>query len=174
MWYWLPWLTLDIPMHDNLPERAAELAHLTDLIRTSLSLADAANPLLNRRSHSRAPLQWGRGFAATEGRKTPRPGWHRWPLQWGRGFAATEGPTRSTLHCLRWWLQWGRGFAATEGSNARHRCRDPGDASMGPWLRSHGRIERRRPPPFRPVASMGPWLRSHGRYSFPLSVVVAS
>jgi len=67
VWYWLPWLTLDIPMHDNLPERAAELAHLTDLIRTSLSLADAANPLLNRRSHSRAPLQWGRGFAATEG-----------------------------------------------------------------------------------------------------------
>ena len=39
-------------------------------------------------------LQWGRGFAATEG-----PGWTagRWPdvsLQWGRGFAATEGEAR--------------------------------------------------------------------------------
>jgi hypothetical protein len=38
-----------MPIHDNLSGRAAELAHLTDLIRTSLSLADAAIPLLRRR-----------------------------------------------------------------------------------------------------------------------------
>jgi len=31
-------------MQDSLSGRAAELAHLTDLIRTSLSLADAAIP----------------------------------------------------------------------------------------------------------------------------------
>ena len=46
MWYRLLSLTQDMPMHDNLTGRAAELAHLTDLIRTSLSLADAAIPLL--------------------------------------------------------------------------------------------------------------------------------
>ena len=36
-------------------------------------------------------------------------------------------------------------------------------ASMGPWLRSHGRPTAcfRRPPSC--GASMGPWLRSHGR-----------
>jgi hypothetical protein len=38
-----------MPIHDNLSGRAAELAYLTDLIRTSLSLADAAIPLLRRR-----------------------------------------------------------------------------------------------------------------------------
>lgn len=34
-------------MQDSLSGRAAELAHLTDLIRASLSLADAAIPLIN-------------------------------------------------------------------------------------------------------------------------------
>lgn len=34
-------------MHDTLSGRAAELAHLTDLIRTSLSLADSAIPPIN-------------------------------------------------------------------------------------------------------------------------------
>jgi hypothetical protein len=34
-------------MQDSLSGRAAELAHRTDLIRTSLSLADAAIPLIN-------------------------------------------------------------------------------------------------------------------------------
>ena len=34
-------------MHDTLLGRAAELAHLTDLIRTSLSLADSAIPPIN-------------------------------------------------------------------------------------------------------------------------------
>jgi hypothetical protein len=47
VWYRLPSLTLDIPMHDNLSGRAAELAHLNDLIRTSLALADAAIPEVN-------------------------------------------------------------------------------------------------------------------------------
>ena len=43
-------------MHDNLSGRAAELAHLTDLIRTSLSLADAAIPLLNEQLHALAEM----------------------------------------------------------------------------------------------------------------------
>ena len=43
-------------MHDNLSRRAAELAHLNDLIRTSLSLADAAIPLLNEQLHALAEM----------------------------------------------------------------------------------------------------------------------
>ena len=43
-------------MHDNLSGRAAELAHLTDLIRTSLSLADAAIPLLDEQLHALAEM----------------------------------------------------------------------------------------------------------------------
>ena len=43
-------------MHDNLSGRAAELAHLTDLIRTSLSLADAAIPLINEQLNGLAEL----------------------------------------------------------------------------------------------------------------------
>lgn len=56
MWYRLPLPQLDIPMHDNLSERAAELAHLVDLIRTSLSLADSAIPLLNEQLQSLAEM----------------------------------------------------------------------------------------------------------------------
>jgi hypothetical protein len=56
VWYRLPSLTLDIPMHDNLSGRAAELAHLTDLIRTSLSLADAAIPLINEQLNGLAEM----------------------------------------------------------------------------------------------------------------------
>jgi len=36
-------------------------------------------------------LQWGRGFAATEGRNAKGEILARYVLQWGRGFAATEG-----------------------------------------------------------------------------------
>jgi hypothetical protein len=43
-------------MPDNLSGRAAELAHLTDLIRTSLLLADAAIPLLNEQLHALAEM----------------------------------------------------------------------------------------------------------------------
>ena len=43
-------------MHDNLSGRAAELAHLNDLIRTSLSLADAAIPLLNEQLYALAEM----------------------------------------------------------------------------------------------------------------------
>ena len=43
-------------MHDNLSGRAAELAHLNDLIRTSLSLADAVIPLLNAQLHALAEM----------------------------------------------------------------------------------------------------------------------
>jgi hypothetical protein len=43
-------------MHDSLSGRAAELAHLTDLIRTSLSLADAAIPLINEQLNGLAEM----------------------------------------------------------------------------------------------------------------------
>ncbi len=43
-------------MHDYLSGRAAELAHRTDLIRTSLSLADAAIPLINKQLHGLAAM----------------------------------------------------------------------------------------------------------------------
>jgi len=43
-------------MQDSLSERAAELAHLTDLIRDSLSLADAAIPLINERLNGLAEM----------------------------------------------------------------------------------------------------------------------
>ena len=36
-------------------------------------------------------------------------------------------------------------------------------ASMGPWLRSHGRLGAKVMAATEPLASMGPWLRSHGR-----------
>ena len=39
-------------------------------------------------------------------------------LQWGRGFAATEGIRGCGVRAFRSRLQWGRGFAATEGSFA--------------------------------------------------------
>ena len=133
------------------------------------------------------PLQWGRGFAATEGtfgramphcrhrasmgpwlrshgrRPASRPHGRSWSrfngavasqprkvtdeereaieyvlLQWGRGFAATEGLTTSTLLAGCVPLQWGRGFAATEG-NGEPAAKQASAASMGPWLRSHGR-----------------------------------
>ena len=86
-------------------------------------------------------------------------------LQWGRGFAATEGcpdhPGDTCPRCfngavasqprkderdgssagLRPALQWGRGFAATEGPWFWSTPSPRRDASMGPWLRSHGREE---------------------------------
>ena len=43
-------------MHNNLSGRAAELAHRTDLIRTSLALADATIPLLNEQVHALAEM----------------------------------------------------------------------------------------------------------------------
>jgi len=60
-------------------------------------------------------------------------------LQWGRGFAATEG--RDNFRCIYCGatLQWGRGFAATEGRGQSPGLRSFHRASMGPWLRSHGR-----------------------------------
>ena len=60
-------------------------------------------------------------------------------LQWGRGFAATEGNRLPAAAMTAALLQWGRGFAATEGES-RYASVDAGrTASMGPWLRSHGR-----------------------------------
>jgi hypothetical protein len=43
-------------MQDSLSGRVTELAHLTDLIRTSLSLADAAIPLINEQLNGLAEL----------------------------------------------------------------------------------------------------------------------
>ena len=156
-------------------------------------------------------LQWGRGFAATDGSLAAAFGGVLPPLQWGRGFAATEGQDHLLGGVFGVLLQWGRGFAATEGRSSgvpqvdipgfngavasqprkglkkgrkkphnfcfngavasqprKGRCRDGASgrsqASMGPWLRSHGRafFPRPRPQAWR-LASMGPWLRSHGR-----------
>ena len=88
-----------------------------------------------------AALQWGRGFAATEGR-SPRPGSGcSSALQWGRGFAATEGRRQADEADCQAELQWGRGFAATEGFRVRAIIHPLSGASMGPWLRSHGRPE---------------------------------
>ena len=65
---------------------------------------------------SSLPLQWGRGFSATEGGvcSSNHPG--GMTLQWGRGFSATEGDFDSRETFVFWMLQWGRGFSATEGS----------------------------------------------------------
>jgi len=108
-------------------------------------------------------------------------------LQWGRGFAATEGSAIGSRWFVTKSLQWGRGFAATEGAGRSIGRRSRSPASMGPWLRSHGRASTGLSPRCRyplqwgrgfaategqhgrrahqgPVgASMGPWLRSHGR-----------
>ena len=43
-------------MQNSLSGRAAELAHLTDLIPTSLSLADAAIPLINEQLNGLAEM----------------------------------------------------------------------------------------------------------------------
>jgi len=59
-------------------------------------------------------------------------------------------------------LQWGRGCVATEipiTPNMLLFCRN---ASMGPWLCSHGNESKARPPRDPVDASMGPWLCSHG------------
>jgi len=64
-----------------------------------ISLLASMGPWL--RSHGRSMLepsekrairlQWGRGFAATEGEYQGDDCWKVTMLQWGRGFAATEG-----------------------------------------------------------------------------------
>ena len=132
-------------------------------------------------------------------------------LQWGRGFAATEGASDSSSGKTRTRFNGAvasqprkAGTIASQGgpharfngavaSQPRKVSRLPhlaalNAASMGPWLRSHGRKENRIPPkdsawlqwgrgfaategrlsrervyPARSPASMGPWLRSHGR-----------
>jgi hypothetical protein len=43
-------------MQDSLSGRAAELVHLTDLIRTSLSLGDVAIPLINEQLNGLAEM----------------------------------------------------------------------------------------------------------------------
>ena len=136
-------------------------------------------------------------------------------LQWGRGFAATEGGIPSRFRpCTRCFngavasqprkadesVRAVRGqsrFNGAVASQPRKGGRGVGrgirpDASMGPWLRSHGRrppaLRRRASPPsFNGAvasqprkapsaglpsigggrASMGPWLRSHGRPVMP-------
>ena len=111
----------------------------------------------------RIPLQWGRGFAATEGRQDAHTKALAERLQWGRGFAATEGSVPSRHSRLASSLQWGRGFAATEGSCAES-CLSLGELLQ--WGRGFAATEGAFRRPGReslPLASMGPWLRSHGR-----------
>ena len=63
-------------------------------------------------------------------------------LQWGRGFAATEGTLCPVYAPRANALQWGRGFAATEGDELPTVLLSAVNASMGPWLRSHGRAPK--------------------------------
>ena len=85
------------------------------------------------------------------------------PLQWGRGFSATEGIRTVAGEVLDFQLQWGRGFSATEGTKADLSMYPRRKASMGPWLLSHGRDLPPRGGNTGEEASMGPWLLSHGR-----------
>ena len=91
-----------------------------------------------------ASLQWGRGFAATEGFGVGQMSGGNVQLQWGRGFAATEGCCVALPVAPLGVLQWGRGFAATEGDRPAIGADLLIQASMGPWLRSHGRAALRR------------------------------
>jgi len=88
-------------------------------------------------------------WLCSHGRRPSRPDARsKKSLQWGRGFAATEGSGLASSPTTEDTLQWGRGFAATEGFLDRV---DPDFfpiASMGPWLCSHGR--RRKPQPRKP------------------------
>ena len=132
-------------------------------------------------------LQWGRGFAATEGQRVRRLPLHESLLQWGRGFAATEG--RRYARLPRWQRRFNGAVALQPRKDGPHASRPAGaDASMGPWLCSHGRAPggsdaTRRIQSFNGAvalqprkaqvrgrtvshwleASMGPWLCSHGR-----------
>ena len=108
-------------------------------------------------------LQWGRGFAATEG-CTSHSCWPVMPrLQWGRGFAATEGLWWRCLRSPRYRLQWGRGFAATEGSCQPPPTCETNDGFNGAVASQPRKGRQQHHAGAARVASMGPWLRSHGR-----------
>jgi len=85
-----------------------------------------------------APLQWGRGFAATEGEPMAL---DRWLAFRFNGAVASQPRKvryrRAGIFIPK--LQWGRGFAATEGGVVPGPPAVFRPASMGPWLRSHGR-----------------------------------
>ena len=111
-------------------------------------------------------LQWGRGFAATEGSTAMASAFIPGRLQWGRGFAATEGFWAAMPRMERW--QCFNGAVASQPRKGRGLCHArilssrfngavasqprmggrrhvggaPRYASMGPWLRSHGRVKR--------------------------------
>ncbi len=89
-------------------------------------------------------------------------------LQWGRGFAATEGKGAGPNGQTGWVLQWGRGFAATEGQEPGAVGDDRRVASMWPWLCSHGRgacppADETRDPRFNGAVALQP--RKAGRRS---------
>jgi hypothetical protein len=109
-------------------------------------------------------LQLSCGLATTEGRCTVAACGIAQPIQWGRGFAATEGSRRpatsSASRCsfngavasqprkdanrrlARWRPSGFNGAAASQPRKGRSRRvpRPPGGrASMGPRLRSHGK-----------------------------------
>ena len=95
---------------------------------------------------------------------------------------------------MRAWLQWGRGCVATEMSVWYVTEKMVCDASMGPWLCSHGNLDRwdhmehaqwlqwgrgcvatemrlRNKDLVRAgLASMGPWLCSHGNTTCSLGI----
>jgi len=67
-----------------------------------------------------------------------------------------KGPAVGRLVAALGLLQWGRGFAATEGHGVDCGAAVGHDASMGPWLRSHG---RRGSSPCTPVGKQLQWGR---------------
>ena len=133
-------------------------------------------------------LQWGRGFAATEGRlsrervypaRSPA-SMGPWLRSHGRLPAAVGTPPRQML-------QWGRGFAATEGERRSRRRgtarRFNGAVASQPRKAESSSMSSQSASCFNgavasqprkgiarsshmrdyAIASMGPWLRSHGR-----------
>ena len=137
-------------------------------------------------------LQCGHGFSAMESRRLRIREWPDRPLQCGHGFSAMERPVTEATFAIDCSLQCGHGFSAMEsllmketsfapmtlqcghGFSAMER-RDYGrspsralDASMWPWLFSHGKNISRTPAVLQPhsirLASMWPWLFSHGKF----------
>ena len=157
------------------------------------------------RSHGRTPagraqpavatLQWGRGFAATEGTSAAYAACRS--MNGFNGAVASQprkGQSGQGMRLLQPSLQWGRGFAATEGrpssASVPRRSSFNGAVASQPrkvlvcryaccLLRSfNGAVasQPRKDDCFHSQgqtignASMGPWLRSHGRLVYPASI----
>ena len=105
-------------------------------------------PWLRSHGRSRRPSQkpgpWHcfNGAVASQPRKVLVRVGHRPRLRRFNGAVASQprkGLSRYRVTRSPWLLQWGRGFAATEGKESQMTNDTSPHASMGPWLRSHGR-----------------------------------